>query len=199
MKKNLFILILTFLFGLNIGTYLDISNTSKQSDIIVVLGGGKDVRTKEGLKLYHNQYSLSGKIIITGNNLYDGVSPSFYKFEFLEKHGIKGLDIIHIDNTIVTNTMEELFEVKKYLLQNNLKSVLFVSHPTHSRRIQILANVVADYDKSNIEMSFASADHTKVWNKDLYYFEFESIKLVFLETIKIFYNLAKYTLLLKFT
>lgn len=198
MKKYFLYLIFLFIF-LNIGNYLDLTNSTKQSDIIVVLGGGKDARIKKGLELYNKDYSLSNKILFTGSDLYDEVLPLFYRSAYLIKNGVKETNIIHIDQTIISNTMEELFEVKKYLIKNNMKSVLFVSHPTHSRRINILANTIANYDSHNIKISFAAADHTGVWNKDFYFLKYDSIKLVFSETIKIFYNLIKYTILLKFT
>jgi uncharacterized SAM-binding protein YcdF (DUF218 family) len=111
-------------------------------------------------------------------------------------HGIKNNNIIHIDETKISNTMEELFEIKKHIINNKLNSVLFVSHPTHSRRIEILANTFANYKESNIDISFASADYTKSWDKNFYFLHYESTKLVFLEAIKIIYNYIKYSIIL---
>ena len=194
MKKYLIILSCLLVF-FNLGKFLDITtNPPKEADIIVVLGGGQDTRIRKGLKLYKKGFSKSHKIIFTGSNKYDMVLPVFYRFEYLMKNGVKKSDIIHIAK--VSNTVEELNKVKKYLLKNQMKSVLFVSHPTHSRRIRILANTIADYDDANITMSFAAADHTKVWDKNLFFLNLASIKLVLLETIKIPYNLIKYTLFL---
>ena len=179
---------------LNLGNFLDLTYNTTKSDIIVVLGGGKDTRIKQGLSLYKNNYSKSKKIIFTNDDLCDDVLPIFYRSQYLIHNGVKPYDIIHISN--VTNTMEELIEVKKYLLDNHLKSVLFVTHPTHTRRIKLLSNYIANYDDANVTIYFAKADDTKVWNKNLYFLHFESIKLVFLETIKIPYNLIKYTIFL---
>jgi uncharacterized SAM-binding protein YcdF (DUF218 family) len=195
MIKKLILSILILIF-INLGNFLDITNTISKSDIIVVLGGGKDARIKKGLILYKQNYSKSNKIIFTGSNKYDMVLPIFYRYDYLVKNGVKSSNIIHIDETVISNTMDELIAVKKYLLQNNMKSVLFVSHPTHSRRIKILANLIADYDINNIKISFASADHTYVWDKQKYFFNLISIKLVFLEILKIPYNLIKYYIFL---
>lgn len=190
-KLSLFFLIM---FLLNLGNLLDISTSPKKSDIIVVLGGGGDVRIKRGVDLYKKDFSSSNKFLYTGSNLHHNSTIFFLKSAYLLENGISVKDIIYIEN--VTNTMEELVKIKEYLIKNNLKKVLFVSHPTHLRRIQVLANVLLHYDDLGIKSSFVSADHTKVWNKNFYFLELESIKLAFLETIKIFYNLLKYAILL---
>jgi uncharacterized SAM-binding protein YcdF (DUF218 family) len=185
-----------FIIFLNLGNFLDLANSPKESDIIVVLGGGKDIRIKKGLELYKKNYSLSRKIIFTSDNLYHDSSMIFYRYEYLVKNGVKEDDIIHIDQTRVSNTMEEIIEIKNYLTKNNMRSVLFVTHPSHTLRIKILANLLENYDKKNINISFASADHTHVWSSQYYFLEWESIKLVLLEYLKIVYNLIKYSIFL---
>jgi len=194
MKIIFFLIPLTLL--LNLGNWLDLTGNPKKSDLIVVLGGGKDARIKKGLKLYQLGYSKSKKILFTGSDLCDVVLPIIYRKQYLVSHGVKESNIIQIDETQITNTMEELFAVKTYMQKHHMHHVLFVSHPTHTRRIKTLANMLAHYDTSNIQVSFAAADHTKVWHKNLYFLNLASIKLVFLEVLKIFYNLVKYTLLL---
>lgn len=195
MKRNIF-LIICFIIFLNLGKFLDLTNSPKESDIIVVLGGGKDSRIKKGLELYKKNYSLSRKIIFTSDNLHHDSSMIFYRYEYLVKNEVKQEDIIHIDQTKVSNTMEEIIEVKNYLINNNMKSVLFVTHPSHTLRIKIFANLLEEYDKENIKINFASADHTYVWSSKYYFLEWESIKLVFLEYLKIVYNLIKYSIFL---
>lgn len=192
MKKIFFIL--TILLFINFGNFLDLTTEPKQSDIIVVLGGGKDSRIKKGLELYKENLSISNQILFTGKNLCDSVLPRFYFSEFLENNGLNRNNIINIKN--ISNTAEELIEIKKYLKQNDFKSVLFVTHPTHTLRIKLLANLLEDYEKEDIKINFASADHTKVWSSQYYFLELESIKLVFSEYIKIVYNLIKYTIFL---
>jgi uncharacterized SAM-binding protein YcdF (DUF218 family) len=194
MKKKYVLLIAIFILFLNLGNILDLTSTPKKSDIIVVLGGGKDSRIKKGLELYKMNSSISKKIIFTGKNLCDSVLPRFNFSDYLIDNNVMEDNIINIAN--ITNTAEELKKVKKYLLEKNFKSVLFVTHPTHTLRIKILANLLEDYDKENIKISFASADHTKVWSSQYYFLELESIKLVFLEYLKIIYNLIKYSIFL---
>jgi len=196
MKKYLIILSCLLVF-FNLGKFLDITtNPPKEADIIVVLGGGKDTRIKKGLELYQLGYSKNKQIIFTGQDLCDTILPSFYRKQYLLSNGVKKSNILQIDEKHISNTMDEIFAVKNYILNKQMKSVLFVTHPTHTRRIKILANTIADYDDANITMSFAAADHTKVWDKNLFFLNLASIKLVLLETIKIPYNLIKYTLFL---
>jgi len=197
MKIIFFLITLALLF--NLGNWLDLTGDPKKSDLIVVLGGGKEARIKKGLELYLLGYSNSKKILFTGSDLYDEVLPLFYRKQYLVSHGVKESNIIQIDEKHISNTMEELFAVKAYMQEHHMHHVLFVSHPTHTRRIEILANMIAHYNTSNIQISFAAADHTNVWNKNLYFFNLVSIKLVFSEVLKIFYNLVKYTVLLEFT
>jgi len=187
---NKIIIIILILVLINLGNILDLSEKNiKKSDVIVALGGGgKNARIEESLILYEKHYSFSNYIVFTGNNKYYIRNMKI----FFLKNSVLETNIISINN--VSNTMEELIEIKKYLKKNNFKSVLFITHPTHMLRIKLLADFFLDYKKENININFASADHTNLWNKNLYFLEFESIKLVFLEIIKIIFNFSKYYL-----
>jgi uncharacterized SAM-binding protein YcdF (DUF218 family) len=191
--KIIFFLLIILLF-INLGNILDLTNTPEKSDIIVVLGGGEDARIKKGLELYKQNFSSSNQIVFTGMGLYDIVIPKIYFTKFLLDNGVDKDNIINIRN--ISNTVEELIEIKKYLKQNAFKSVLFVTHPTHTLRIKLLADLLEDYEKENIKINFASADHTKVWSSQYYFLKVESIKLVFSEYLKITYNFIKYSIFL---
>lgn len=192
MKKIFFILVI--LLFINLGNFLDLTTEPKKSDIIIVLGGGKDTRIKKGLELYKENFSNSNQIVIPHKNFTNAVLSKGYLENFIKKYEINESMIIYLER--LPNTVEELIEIKKYLKQNDFKSVLFVTHPTHTLRIKLLANLLEDYEKEDIKINFASADHTKVWSSQYYFLELESIKLVFSEYIKIVYNLIKYTIFL---
>lgn len=192
MKKIFFIL--TILLFINLGNFLDLTTEPKQSDIIVVLGGGKDARIKKGLELYKENISKSNQIIFPHKNFTNVVLSKNYLEDFIKEHKINESMIIYLER--LPNTMEELIEVKKILNKNHFKSVLFVTHPTHTLRIKLLANLLEDYEKEDIKINFVSADHTKVWSSQYYFLELESIKLVFSEYLKIVYNFIKYTIFL---
>lgn len=192
MKKIYFIVI--FILFINLGNILDITEEPMPSDIIVALGGGKDSRIKEGLELYIHNFSHTNKLVLPNKNYTNSVLIKGFLSTFISKNKIDKSNIINLEN--VKNTMEELIKIKKYLRNNNLKKVIFVSHPSHSLRIKLLANIIADYNKDNIQINLISADETKVWNRQYYFLEIESIKKVFWELLKIPYNLFKYTVFL---
>ena len=192
MKKTFFILL--FLLFINLGNILDSTVSPVPSNIIVVLGGEKDIRIRKGLNLYVKNFSISHKIILPNKNYTKGVLPKGFLDNFINENKINKSNIINLEG--VSNTVEELLKVKKYLKENNFNNVMFISHPTHSLRIKLLANIIANYKKDNIQLSIVAADHTNVWNKQYYFLEFESIKLVFLESLKIPYNIIKYTFFL---
>lgn len=191
MKKGIYFFLLIIII-LKLGDYLDITDNPKKVDVVVVLGGGKDIRTRKGEELYNKGFSISHKIILTGANLHHDKSQKFYKIKYLLNNGINKNNIIHINENYVTNTMEELFEIKKYLKSQNYNSVLIVTHPSHSKRTKLLANLIAKYNESSIDLFFVSADETGLWDKDFYFLNKESIFLVISELLKIPYNLIKY-------
>lgn len=191
MRNGLYFLLLTIIV-LRLGSFLDITNNPKKVDIIVILGGGKDIRTRKGAELYTRGFSKYNQIIVTGANLHHDKSQKFYKIQYLLDNGIKRDNIFHISDELVTNTMEELFEIKKYLVKKKYNSALIVTHPSHSKRTELLANLIAKYNSSNIDLSFVSADETKLWDKNFYFLNKESILLVISEILKIPFNLIKY-------
>ena len=193
MKKILFIITTSVVF-LNLGRVIDLTEKPKPTDIIVVLGGYKDTRIKEGLNLYIHNFSNTEKIIFPSKKYTKDVLKKDFLSNFIKENKINESNIVNLEN--VSNTMDELIAIKKYLNDNNLNEITIVTHPTHTLRIKLLANIIANYDKDNIKINFVKADHTKVWNKKSYFLEWESIKLVFLELLKIPYNLIKYTIFL---
>jgi uncharacterized SAM-binding protein YcdF (DUF218 family) len=193
MKKIFFLLVLVFII-VNLGNLIDLTAKPKISNILVVLGGKKDTRIKKGLDLYIQNFSSSSRIILPNKGYTKAVLIKNFLSDFIKRNKINESNMINLEGA--SNTMEELLKVKKYLKENRLNTVTFISHPTHSLRIKLLANIIADYEKDNIQINFVSADDTKVWNKQYYFLEWQSIKLVFLELIKIPYNLIKYTIFL---
>lgn len=198
----LFLLIVsTIIIFINLGRFVDISQKPDKADIIVSLGGGlSGCRLKTTLLLYKNGYSKSGKFIYTGTDFLDkDVDPSLSRKEYLLNNGIKNKDIIHIGKSVIANTMEEVYFIKKYMLAHHYKSVIFVSHPQHSRRISTLAKTVADYEEAGLHLVVASCNPSW-WNRNAYYINELAFKETINETGKLIYNLIKYgTPLIQFT
>ncbi len=194
-KKSIFFL-LFFLLGLtiflNLGRFIDVTQKPVPADIIVSLGGDSGGRIKTALSLYKEGYSKSGKFIYTNrDSIGKWVTPTLSKKVYLQNNGIASGDIIYIDRSIIINTMEEIYFIKKYMLAHNYKSVLFVSHPQHSRRIATLAETIADYEEAGLHLQVASCNPSW-WNRTAYYTNEASFKVTILEMGKLVYNLVKY-------
>ena len=198
MYKKMFItLTLIGIFGLyiflNLGKFVDVSKKPVQSDIIVALGGDfSGCRLKEALKLYKQGYSRSGKILYTSR---DSVSRSLDKSgsrkQYLLNHGVAEKDIVHIRRELVFNTMEEVLFIKQYMLFHHYRSVLIVSHPQHSRRIQVFAEYIAQYKKAGLTL-YITACHSSWWDARNYYKNKIALKVTLLEVEKLVYNILKY-------
>lgn len=119
------------------------------------------------------------------------MSPTLSRRDYLLSSGVKPQNIVHVDKNIIFNTMEEVFFIKMYMLKHNMKSVVFVSHPQHSRRISALAKNVADYEGSGLKFSVASCNPVW-WDRDHYYKNKTALLVTAHETGKLFYNLLKY-------
>ncbi len=187
------ILFFSTIIFINLGKFVDVTKKPVKSDIIVSLGGDTGgSRIKTALKLYQNGFSKSGKFIYTEK---DSIPRSFYptmsRRDYLEHNGVQSQDIVHVDETVITNTMEEIFFIKMYMLQHNLKSVIFVSHPHHSRRISTLAKAVADYNEAGLQLITISCN-PEMWNREHYYKNKTAVRVTLIEIGKLCYNLIKY-------
>jgi len=196
MKKIIFLLLITILviyLFLNLGNFMDVTEKPRKADIIVSLGGGMSGdRLKKAISLYKEGFSKSKIFIYTGTDSAEGNFQEFNsRKQYLLSQNIKSKNIFHVDKNMITNTMEELLFIKKYMLYTNYKSVLFVSHPQHSRRISVLANFLANYKENDLQFSIVSCDLDS-WNKSNYYKNKTSLVTTLRETMKLIYNLMKY-------
>ncbi len=197
----LFIILIGLYAFLNLGKFVDVSSEPVKSDIVVALGGDfSGCRLKKALELYKKGYSKSGKILYTSR---DSVSKSLDKSgsreQYLLNHGVAEENIVHVKREMVFNTMEEVLFIKKYMLYHHYKSVLIVSHPQHSRRIQTFAKYFAKYEDSDLTLHIASCQ-PKWWNAKKYYESETARKVTFMEVEKLIYNLLKYNpLMIKYT
>ena len=204
MNKMIFLLLIPVLgiyLFLNLGNFIDVTEKPRKTDIIVALGGGTSGdRLKKAISLYKKGFSKSNIFIYTGT---DNTQGNFEEFnsrkQYLLSQNIKSENIFHVNKKMITNTMEELLFIKKYMLYNNYKSVLFVSCPQHSRRISVLANFIANYKENDLQFSIVGCD-LDWWDKSNYYKNKTSLVTTFRETMKLIYNLLKYNFIhIKYT
>lgn len=189
MKTIILILIsITLLLGISrLGYFLDVSSEEKSVDVIVSLGGDNGTRIHKVLSLYKKNLSKSGKIILTGVDDFDPKMKIYeldWRASYLEKKGIKKDNIVF--NSEVENTLEEVFFLKKYMIEHDMHSVMFVTDAPHSRRVQFFASNVANYENSNINYIIV-ATQNDWWEKDKYYSNPEAVISVVNECIKLTY------------
>ena len=196
----LFLLLCLYIF-LNLGKFVDVTEPPKQADIIVSLGGDYfGCRLKTAVELYKKGYSKSGKFIYTGRDTVShSLEESLSRKQYILKNGVNEKKIIHVNKGIIDNTMEEVLFIKKYMLHYNYQSVLFVSHPQHSRRISLLAQLIGKYEENHLNISIVSCNPLW-WNSTDYYKNKIAFVVTFDELKKIGYNLIKYaTPFIKYT
>jgi len=187
-KLGLTISIATIIiFLVNIGRFFDVSLPPKPSDIIVSLGGDNGLRIKKTLELYENNMSKNQKIILTGVDNFDS-SMKIYELDwranYLSKKGVDKNNIIF--NTKAQNTLQEVFFIKKYMLEHHLHSVIFVTDPPHSRRIDYFVSSIASYADANLSY-IVVATQNSWWDRERYYTNPEAIIFVVNESIKLTY------------
>lgn len=181
-----------------LGRFVDVTEPPKPADIIVSLGGDESgCRLKKALQFYREGNSLSGKFLYTHVDTLSNhaMSASGSRRHYLEENGVIPADIVHIDENVVYNTMEEVFFIKKYLLAHHYRSVLFVSHPQHSRRIEWMARYLADYEGSGLTYQVAGCE-PDWWHRNTYFQNKTGIAVAVQELVKIVYNFFKYNPLL---
>lgn len=195
MKKLLyfsvfFIFILIFLF-LNLGRFLDVTEPPSKTDLLVCLGGNKN-RIIKVLELYKGKYLNTDKIILTGYENPKSYNINSNEIIDLRLKKINNKEYENIDfvyNNTLKSTAEEIFFVKKYMKENNLKKVIFVTEFPHSRRVKLLFNILDA--NINLEASIVSNDY-KIWNADQYYKNKYTLSYSLIEAIKILHNIVFY-------
>lgn len=197
--KKWIYLFFAFIIFVNLGRFFDITDEPRKVDVIVYLGGGAIERIEKTLELYQKGYSQSGKLIYTGNRLYQTTRKNYTlhdKKEFFISHGVLATNLIHgKQNT--GNTVREVEFVKKYMLAHHLHSVIFVTDPPHSRRVKILAEHIANYEDAKLKFFVIGTD-VVWWEKSTYYFERNALIFVASEMIKLPYNYLTYGILEKY-
>ena len=195
----LVLFVVSSVFILNLGKFLDITQKPITSDILVFLAGAADnYRIEKTIKLYHEGYSETGTLLLTNSSkiiikLPDG-SVCKNKIKYLKRAGLDDSNIIMLPN--VYNTVQELFALKQYMLLHKMKSVLLVSDAVHSRRISFLAKKVVGFSSSGLRLCLIGSD-SPWWNRNAWYQNKTSTHVALLEAVKIPYNFVKYNIVYK--
>lgn len=182
------ICIFVYLFT-NLGNYLDISKDPIKSDIIVSLGGGKNLhRFNKANQLYKENYSKQSILIITGGTAYSQKNNlSDNRIAYIKN---TNQEINYIFNPYLKNTAEEILFIRNYLNENNLKSALLVTDSLYTRRISILSNLLIP-KSDNLSINTAVTE-LEWWNKSLFYENKIALLSALMEFFKILYNYIAY-------
>ena len=148
--------------------------SSKYNSAIIVLTGGKG-RIQKGIDLYKNDH---------GSFLF--ISGVFHESELEIKQQIERQVFNHsccvVYDKNATNTFENAFEVKNWLVHNSeIENLILVSSYYHLPRSFIIFNNIVEEKK----IFLFPADHKIKVDSNLFF----HIKLIFLEYFKVIYTI----------
>jgi len=185
MKLKLFFVIF-FLCFFFFGVFLDVTQQPKKSDIIFCLGGEGNSRVFKSVELLKNNFSKKNKLYMSGKkkNILYNIRKKKDIVQFILNH-----NVIFVEN--LKNTMAEIMYLDALMLKNNYSSVLIVTDPPHTRRVDLM---IKEFTRNLHDNYTIVGSNAQWWNKNLYFTNFKSIKFVCSELIKIVYNSVKYSL-----
>src|SRR5215472_6758227 len=137
-----FALVLLAFFG--VGRWLVVEDPVGKASAIVVLSGRMPVRALEAAKLFRQGYAPEVWLTHTtepGESLksmgipFDG--EEVYSARVLIREGVPG-GAIHVLETPIVNTADEMRVISKALEQEKDRSVILVTSKPHTRRVHVL-------------------------------------------------------------
>ena len=132
MKLKIFLVVFVLYF-FSLGIFLDITKPPKKADVIVCLGGSDVSRTIKSIELLKNGYSFTNKLI------YSGDKKHFFKIMKDLPKQQRMSDISNIQCvTDLKNTMGEISYIEKIVKFKHYSSILIVTSPWHSRRVDFM-------------------------------------------------------------
>lgn len=165
----------------NLGNFFDKSETPKQSDIIVCLGGGTIERIQKTVELYKQGFSTKKMVLLTGDDQTKkdkDKNIDEMRIQYLKTNNIE--EINFFNEKLLKSTLEEILFIKGYLIKNNFNSAIIISDAPHTRRIQYLLNHTKKENES-LSFNLVKSD-TKWWNKETYYLE-KKLKLSYFQKV----------------
>ena len=170
---------------LNYGFWIDATKEPVKSDIIVCLGGGTVERLNTAVKLFTEGYSHSKSVLLIGE--------SYDTKEYLKKRYPHTPVIQH---PTPKNTREEVEYIKRYMVRHGYKTALIVTDPPHSRRVNVLDNVLSVNGDNDLVLRIVSSG-VSWWKPKRYFDDERSGETVLSETIRILYSIGCYGILEK--
>ena len=137
---------------LGIGRWLIVEDPLAHADTIAILSGHLPDRALEASRIYHAGYSDRLWISqpdspveeLKKMNIFF-LGEDFYNEKVLLVHGVP-LDAIRIMENPVSNTEEEVLEIRDAMKRNGMHTVILVTSKPHTRRVRIIWRKLADPD-----------------------------------------------------
>lgn len=188
---------LAFVFYLNLGKFLDATVEPTKTDLLVCLGGGDyKKRIEKTLDLYDKGLLNFETIVLTGyvnskREVKNGVVED-KRTSYIKNHVYNDIKIVI--NKDLRNTAEEVLYIKRYMIVNELKSVIIISEAPHSRRILLFFKLLSVNGDDDISVSVVGSDY-KDWSSDNYFENKYAKNYAFTEVMKIVYGVFVYGIL----
>ncbi|MEK4352843.1 YdcF family protein [Paenibacillus sp. FSL R5-0475] len=181
-KFVLFICLLLLIIGLfSAGSFLVLSESPKQADVIIVLSGGQG-RVEQAAELYKAGYAP----YIILSNAKESTSKSGDMVQTALKLGIPK-DLIYTEKAAESTYQNAEFTLP-IMQEHDFKSAIVVSSDFHMRRVNFLFDRV--YKKSKIELTYVGSP--SVYNAERWWSDRKSRETTFNEYVKIIGNTFGY-------
>jgi uncharacterized SAM-binding protein YcdF (DUF218 family) len=169
-----------FFFILQLPGWLIVDQQPIKSDAIVVLGGGREGRLRKAVRIYDN--SLATLLILVGDETGDWIN-------LIRRHCPEcTLDSrLHVIINGSVSTMTDASLAHTFSRENNLRSLLVITDPYHSRRADLVFS--QEFAGSGIDvMVMSSGEFGNLESPDgKWWYDRRTLEFVFVEFVKILY------------
>lgn len=186
-KSSIIFILLNILF---LGSFLNITTSPEKVDTIFALGEYDNFRILQAIKLLKESYTTTNKIYqLSTQKQKLWLSTKTPKER---KIIIENLKYIQFSKDF-NNTLEELKYIEEISYKNNYKSIIIITDPTHSKRVDFL---IKKYTKISYNLKYLIVSSNPTWWNNKYYFlNFKAFATSLLEIIKIAHNYFKYSII----
>jgi len=132
----------TYLFLWGLGSILVTADPLQEAEAIVLLSGGDETRVGEAAHLFLNGYG--GMIILTDTGGYN-TEWGFFTTDSVKLDLINAgvpANFIFTTEQMVDSTVDEARATRKWMNQQNLKSLIVVTDPYHTFRTRLIFHKV---------------------------------------------------------
>jgi uncharacterized SAM-binding protein YcdF (DUF218 family) len=173
----------------HVADYLIYQDNIVPAEAVLVLGGGKQERVEQAVALYHAKFA--GTVLLTGMYMGHGWKKPITHWAvegkaLAESAGVPPGRAIPIFGS--RSTFEDATLSRAYCLQHNIRSLIVVSEPYHTKRARLVFDKV--YKGSGISVMLHPV-HNSWYQADSWWKTRAGASLTGMEYVKLFYYLLK--------